>query len=513
MSKIVDIESCIQCLASLYINPNLFNNEKYHLLVEDFTEPLHKVIFSSLYNLYSLGAVKIDAVTIEKYLEQRDKANSIFKSNDGLEWLSNASEVAQPEAFDFYYHRMKKMTILRVYNEQAGLDVSDIYDIDNLFDAKKKQKQIDWLDNHTEEEIAQRIDDKIAKIKNKYVDDISENDFIQVGAYAENVFNALDTNPDFGYPLYGKFINTIFRGARLGKFYLRSAPTNVGKSRAMIADACNIAFDEIYDTIQGKWVNNGTPEPTIYITTEQKYDEVSTMVWSFLSGVPEDHILEKTYTTGEIERVKHAIELTKKAPLYIKELPDFSLSDIESTILTGIREFSVKYCFLDYIHSSMKILSEISSKAKVQGLREDNILFLISVKLKDIAVEKNIFILSSTQLNGAYVDAETPDQNLLRGAKSIADKIDIGSIMLRPTTDDITALKDFCNQNGIQFPNMKISIYKNRRGRFNHIYLWCNADLSTCRINGLFATEYDYKVIEMNDTQINYTPNKWQGAF
>lgn len=316
---------------------------------------------------------------------------------------------------------MKKMTLLRVYNEQAGLDVSDIYDIDNLFDAKKKQKQIDWLDNHTEEEIAQRIDDKIAKIKNKYVDDISENDFIQVGAYAENVFNALDTNPDFGYPLYGKFINTIFRGARLGKFYLRSAPTNVGKSRAMIADACNIAFDEIYDTIQGKWVNNGTPEPTIYITTEQKYDEVSTMVWSFLSGVPEDHILEKTYTTGEIERVKHAIELTKKAPLYIKELPDFSLSDIESTILTGIREFNVKYCFLDYIHSSMKILSEISSKAKVQGLREDNILFLISVKLKDIAVEKNIFILSSTQLNGAYVDAETPDQNLLRGAKSIAD--------------------------------------------------------------------------------------------
>ena len=161
----------------------------------------------------------------------------------------------------------------------------------------------------------------------------------------------------------------------------------------------------------------------------------------------------------------------------------------------------------------MKILSEISSKAKVQGLREDNILFLISVKLKDIAVEKNIFILSSTQLNGAYVSAETPDQNLLRGAKSIADKIDLGTIMLRPTADDLTAINEFCNQTGLQVPNMKISIYKNRRGRYNHIYLWCYADLSTCRINGLFATEYDYKVIEINDTQINYTPNKWQGAF
>ena len=286
MSKIVDIESCIQCLASLYVNPNLFNNTKYHVLVEDFTEPLHKVIFSSLYNLYSLGATKIDSATIEKYLEQREKASAIFKSNDGFEWLSNASEVAQPEAFDFYYHRMKKMTLLRIYNERAGLDVSDIYDVDNIFDAKKKQKQIDWLDNHTEEEIAQRIDDKIAKVRDKYVNDINSNDFIQVGAYADKVFDTLDTNPDFGYPLYGRLMNTVFRGARLGKFYLRSAPTNVGKSRAMIADACNIAFDEIYDTEQGKWVNNGTPEPTIYITTEQKYDEVSTMIWAFLSGVP-----------------------------------------------------------------------------------------------------------------------------------------------------------------------------------------------------------------------------------
>ena len=33
-----------------------------------------------------------------------------------------------------------------------------------------------------------------------------------------------------------------------GKFYLRSAPTGVGKTRSMIADACNIAaFMTIWD--------------------------------------------------------------------------------------------------------------------------------------------------------------------------------------------------------------------------------------------------------------------------
>ena len=29
--------------------------------------------------------------------------------------------------------------------------------------------------------------------------------------------------------------------------------------------------------------------------------------------------------------------------------------------------------------------------------------------------------MSATQLNGDYQDAKTPDQNLLRGAKAIAD--------------------------------------------------------------------------------------------
>lgn len=69
----------------------------------------------------------------------------------------------------------------------------------------------------------------------------------------------------------------------------------------------------------------------------------------------------------------------------------------------------------------MKILSEISSKAGVKNLREDNILFMISVRLKDLCNEYGVFIMTATQLNSDYQTSSTPDQNLLRGAKSIAD--------------------------------------------------------------------------------------------
>lgn len=69
----------------------------------------------------------------------------------------------------------------------------------------------------------------------------------------------------------------------------------------------------------------------------------------------------------------------------------------------------------------MKMLEEITRRSGGIKLREDNILFLMSVKLKDICNEFGVFIFSSTQLNGDWKTSDIPDQNLLRGAKSIAD--------------------------------------------------------------------------------------------
>ena len=503
-TRYVDIPSIIQVIGSVYQNPSILDNDQYSFTLEDFTEEFHQVIFGSIYNLHQLGAKQITPANIEDYLEQRSKKLAVYKANKGAEYLEKVSQNSQIAAFNYYYHRMKKMTLLRMYNEKIGMDLSWIYDIDNIFDQKKKQAQEDWLDNHTEEDIANLINDKIEDVKLKYVDAVEE-DIIQAGEGSEKLWNELQTTPDIGYPLYGNLINTVFRGARLGKFYLRSAATNVGKSRAMVADCCNIACDEIYDTTQGRWISNGTKEPSIYVMTEQIFSEVQTMMWAFLSGVPEDHILTNRYDPGEIDRILYAQEVIKRCPLYLKQLHDFSLKDIENIVKLSVRKYNVRYLFLDYIHSSMKILSEVSSRASVKGLREDNVLFMISVRLKDLATEYGIFIMSSTQLNGDYTSATIFDQNLLRGAKSIADKIDAGSIMLQLNDTDREVVSKLSAEKGIEMPNLKISIYKNRRGRYNHILLWCKADLGTCRINPLFATAYNYELIEMEDYKINVT--------
>lgn len=273
-------------------------------------------------------------------------------------------------------------------------------------------------------------------------------------------------------------------------------------TRTMIADACNFACDEIYDETLEKWISNNTAEPTLFITTEQEKSEIQTMMLAFLAAVEEEHILNGKYEEGELERVKYAIKVFKRSPIWVEELPDFSVQDVENKIKKHIREHNIKYLCHDYIHTSMKILEEISSRSGGVKLREDNILFILSTKLKDLCNEYGIFIMSATQLSGDWQNSDTPDQNLLRGAKAIADKCDAGMVILPVSNEDLEKLSPILNTNRYKTPNMKISVYKNRRGKFKGIYMWCYAQLGKCRVEPMFITDFGHGLLNVQDIKI-----------
>lgn len=502
-SKYVDTSSIVQVIGCVYKIPQLLDYvDKYTITEEDFPDQFHKIVFGSIYKLHELGSERITISNILDYLASRPKSEAIFIKQKGEEWLNKALENAQPSSFDYYYNRMKKMTLLRAF-DYYGIDVSDIYDPDNIIDTKKKQQQEDLLDNATLESLAQRVQDKIDQIKLTYVDD-AWGEAYQAGEGIEDLIQDLEKNPEVGVPLYGPLINTVTRGARLKKFYLRSAPTGIGKSRTMVADCCYIACNRLYDDVFG-WIRNGTSEPTLFITTEQELTEVQTMMLAFISNVNEEHILNGKYEGDERERVYEAGNILKNSPIFIEVLPDFSLQDVENKIKKNIRDHDVRYVFFDYIHTSLKILEEISRRSGGVKLREDSILFMLSIRLKDICNQYGVFIMSATQLNADYQTSETPDQNLLRGAKSIADKIDVGSILLPVSSEDLDNLSQILTNNAFGQPSLKLSIYKNRRGRYKGIYLWCKADLGTCRVKPMFATSYSYEIIQIDNLKIMTT--------
>lgn len=499
LSKYIDTTATTQVIGNILKAPTLLEQEdKYWFIEEDFPDEFHKIIFGSICQIFKNGSSTISIESILDFLSSRPHNLAVFKQNQGEEFLIKSSNLAQSDSFSYYYNRLKKMTLLRGY-EKVGFDVSSLYDVENILDMEKKESQENWLDNSSLEEIADTIDSKISSVRERIVND-TYTDTQQAGSNIDSLIDKYKECPEVGIPLYGPLINTVTRGARLKKFYLRSAPSGIGKTRTNVADACFFACDRIYDETFG-WIKNGIKNPTLYIATEQELDEIQTLMLAFISNVDEEHILNGEYLEGEEERVREAGRILSESPLYVKELPDFSVKDIENTIKKEIREHDVTYVVHDYIHTSMKILEEITRRSGGIKLREDNVLFMLSTKLKDICNIYGIFLLSSTQLNQEWKESKTPDQNLLRGAKSIADKIDYGSHLLPVSDEDLTSLSNIVS-NFPKHPNLKISVYKNRRGRYKGIYLWCYAELGTCRVKPMFATTWSYELVSIDDVRI-----------
>ena len=226
-SKYVDVPSIVQVIGCAFKQPQLLDyTDKYTITEDDFPEDFHKIVFGSIYKLHELGAEKITLNSIADYLSSRPKSEAIFIKQKGEEWLLKAEENANPASFDYYYNRLKKMTLLREL-DKCGIDVTDIYDPDNIIDLKLRQQQEDKLDNSSLEQLAQEIQDKLDEIKATYVDG-SWGQAYQAGEGIQDLIEELEQNPEVGVPLYGGLINTVTRGARLKKFYLRSAPTGIG---------------------------------------------------------------------------------------------------------------------------------------------------------------------------------------------------------------------------------------------------------------------------------------------
>lgn len=89
-------------------------------------------------------------------------------------------------------------------------------------------------------------------------------------------------------------------------------------------------------------------------------------------------------------------------------------------------------------------------------------------------------------------------------AKSIADKIDVGEIALDVTEDDLERIRPILNNTPV-VPNVKMSVYKNRRGAYNRIFLWMYANKGTCRYETMFATDFNYHPIDLKETELIVT--------
>lgn len=227
-SKLYDATAAIQVIGCAILNPSLLDdNGLYFFTDKDFVSDAHRVVFNAAYNLRHMGTETLNVRVIEDYLrEGHPESYGVFQSTNGPQWIEEAVSNADLSNFDYNYNRIKKYTLLREYSK-VGVDYSWLYDPDNVLDMRRKERQEEYLDSLSLSQIADLIDNRVESVRDVCVDNIDVS-MANLADGVDDLFERLSVEPDVGAPFQDSTFNSVTRGARLGKYYLRSAPTGVG---------------------------------------------------------------------------------------------------------------------------------------------------------------------------------------------------------------------------------------------------------------------------------------------
>lgn len=494
----------MQVLGGLLKDPSrLSETDRYKLENSDFPERFHTIIFAAINNLYKNGTVQIDEIEIDGFLSQYDMQYEVFNQNNGVEYLQNIQEIFKEGNFDYFYERLKKFTLLREM-DGLGFDVSSIYD-NTLMNPREQEELLVQFDRMTIADILRVYESKMIEVRDLFESD-SEARGIHAGDGVEELIDRMKNSPDIGLPLNSGMLTDASRGARMKKFYLRSAPTGFGKSRNLVADSCRLSAIGWYDSETESWVENEFDVASVIISTEMMFDELQPIALAYIADVDEEKIQEGTMTEEEEERVYYAANILKNSKIYMEQLPNFNVEDIERTIEKNIIQNDVEYVMFDYIHSSIEILSGFTRNSGI-SLREDQILFLMADKLKAICNKHDVFLISSTQLNDGWKEAsrkgEEIDQSFIRGSKAVVDKVDFASILLPMSKKEKEEIKPILENRFQKEPNFVSHIFKNRGNRYNNIKIYSYINMGTMRIEDLFATNIENELIIIRELEIH----------
>ena len=222
-----DRKTIIQIFGSLMCRPSLLSDiDKYQLEPNDFPFQLDRFIFSAIYNLYIGGAESIHTIDIDTYLQDNTLAKDLIEKENGIQFLQDCENFSDVNNFSYYYKKLKKINLLRELEKQ-GKDISQFYCEDSLNpDYIKINSNFEKL---TTDEIVNKLKGEIAVLENKYVlNSAIEEDTAFSGV--KELIKELQTTPEVGVRLQGDIFNTVSRGGRKGKLYLRSAGSGLGKA-------------------------------------------------------------------------------------------------------------------------------------------------------------------------------------------------------------------------------------------------------------------------------------------
>lgn len=496
---IVDKSCILQVLGGLMKHPQYLSEiDKYNFSLADFPMRLDKYIFAAIQNLYSGGAKKITAFDIQSSLELDQTAKKTFELQNGLEYLQDMEDLVSEENLPYYYDKLKKINLLNDLARQ-GISINEFYCQDLTNDKAQEINQ--RFDELSPQDIVDAIKKKLVKLESEYAKTESVQSESITDGLDEIIDNIENSDPDIGLPVQGRIYNQIIDGAQLGTLTIRSGSSGLGKTRQAVGDACLLAFPMRYNWALYKWELIGNAEKVLFVITEQDFDQIKRMVLAYLSGVNEEKIKYHDLSKQELEVLRQAAEVMKhfSSNFIMLRIPDPSIELIKANIREKCLVEDVRYVFYDYIFISTGLLKEF----KGFNLRNDELLLLMATALKDLSVELQVCMMTSTQVNASADDSkEIRNEASLAGGRATINKADNGAIMARPQKQELDILKEVTKDYGV--PNLVTDIFKVRSGKWTQVRIWSIVDLGVMRKEDLFVTDASLEPVENFYSYNNY---------
>ena len=492
----VDKNSILQVFGSLMKHPQyLSESDKYSLTPDDFQLRFDKYVFIAIDSLYRGGAQRIQPIDVENYLQSDGAAAVLFKQNNGIEYLQDADYLCEEKNFPFYYNRLKKVNLLNSLQKQ-GIDTSEFY-IEDLTNPKALDVNREFEDL-TIDDILDAVKRKVLGIEHNFI----QNDVTQTASAYTDIQDIIDnaaSYSDVGVPVQGEILNEVLSGARKGALIIRSAGSGTGKTRQAVGDACLIAYPMRYESQIGEWVQRGSGKKVLFIATEQTMQEIQKMILAYLTGFNESKFRYGNFSKEEERIIKQALWVMKEYEdnFYIVQMPSPRIDLVKNLVREQVLLHDIEYVFYDYIFICPSLLTEFHGVA----LRNDEILLMFSTALKELAVELDVCMFTSTQVNAnADSNVNIRNESSIAGSRAIINKADIGMVMARPTKEEI----DFFSGGGQAVPNVVTDIYKVRSGEWSQVRIWSYVDLGNLRKEDLYMTDNRMEIIHDYERRYSY---------
>ncbi len=481
-----------EVIGYLLKKPSLFLEPEFPLNLDDFTNQRNKVVFAVLSNMAFQGAETINPVDVDTELRQFPAQYELYNNAGGIESLLSLAmddgRVVDNAVFNILYQRLKKYSMLRDL-ERAGFSTHDLYNTDCFDNTEQKVN----FESCSLDDFVKNYKTKLNDIEEKYQNKNAERG-ISIAEGLRELIEEYKITPAVGATLDGDIYNYAVRGARMGKMYITSSPSGMGKTRRMVGQACALALP--YLTKDGAIVTKENYYPALFISTEQSVREIQTLVLAYVSNVNEDKITDGCVdcTQAELDRIEKAIKIIElfKDYLMLEQIADPSVGLLKSKMLQYIYKKDVRYIFFDYIFTSSSLMGEFAATR----LREDVILLMLSNALKEVATVNDVFVMSGTQVSGDYNKPTFRGMEYIRGSKAIADKVDVGDITIRLLPEEEEAIEEIIKVDGRK-PNIVTDIYKNRSGVLTQVKIFSYFDYATCHMENYFLTDLSYIPMEL----------------